>query len=158
MTRYRNHKLLVLSIPVLYALIAMSGIGRHAGELFPFFNWSLFSSVRSPISAVELQVAAVGDTRFEPPVDFYELPEVFPAAAAKTSATMKLAERLGLTILNRQPGADAIRPTLENRYLSIGDRVEYRLVWVTYDPLDRIRNGEVQNIRVIETGVVEGKE
>lgn len=64
----------------LYAMIAINAVPRGNLELFPFFNWSLFSKAMNPKSDVVVTVTALNGQALRQPRSFYDMGEVFAAA------------------------------------------------------------------------------
>ena len=116
-------------------------------ELFPFFTWSLFSWVPDTRNLYVVEVIRLDGQTFQPPRDMRDIP-VF---ADKTTLASKATQSLG-----RTRGQDeALRQTFETRYLK-NREVVYRLVRESYNPLDRWRNGSVDERRILgefESGV-----
>lgn len=147
---YRAKKLTILLFFVAYSVVQCAGkVQSPRGEYFPVFGWSLFSEVVSPRWTVETEIVRIGDTVFPEPVNFFELGEHFKAARARSSNVRKVAVKF-LNLRQEEPAAaEAMRRVFERTYLGDRQAVEYRLVLVTFDPIERWRTGAVLERRVL---------
>ncbi|MEM0987562.1 MAG: hypothetical protein AAGK00_01680 [Pseudomonadota bacterium] len=143
--RLRGYAIAKISLLLLFGLyvpIAIIG-GARGGEFFPVFNWSLFSSVRNPTVRLEIEVSRIGDELFNPPVNFFELPDHFPAAKERDVRLIKGSRGYLALKRDKHEHAEIFLDRLEQRYFAIGKPVTYRLVAVAYDPVERYHSGEV---------------
>ncbi len=112
------------------------------GEFFPVFSWSLFSTVSEFHTDIGVEIARLGDQRFDPPVNYYEFPQTFPYAANRDTAVGKAAYQLaGLPRTEADFAAREI--AFIQRFFPITDAVEFRIVALTYNPIERWRTGEI---------------
>ena len=139
--RLRQNGFLLLFLT--YILIASAGLKFHERrEIFPFFSWSLFTFVTDKPWRYEIEISRIDDTLYDPPANYYDLSNVFPQARARSSNVWKAAASLAQATAKELPSLAQVRTTFENRYLSGTGSVDYRVVIVIYDPLERLRSGE----------------
>lgn len=117
-------------------------------EIFPFFGWSLFSRIPALDSRYELVIHSHNRNRFEPAETFLLAPP--RVVSGDRNIGRKLIQSLGEA---REDGDaeefERLRALLESNYL-LG-RVEYELVFESYDPLVKWRTGEVTERRSLAT-------
>lgn len=146
---FRN---LILLIPVFYiCYILVANIGAilsNRSELFPVFNWSLFTYVSDVRKLCELEVLSIDGVRLDRPTRFYELRNRFRAGRDVT--VLKLVNRsCNAKSEGRENTFEELRKVLESSFLSDKNSVEYRLVIHTYNPIARWRDGSVISTRVL---------
>jgi len=145
MKSYRRAIALMPSFFLCYCMFAFLGAGfasKH--EIFPVFNWSLFSEVREVRELCEVEVLSINDMPLKLPTRFYELPGEFSAARNRDATVMKLTQRVcRATIAGDEKTFAKLRNVLESSFLSDQQTVTYRLVWQYYNPIDRWRDGSV---------------
>lgn len=150
----RRHRLLVAAVPVLlmsYCAIALSypWIGRHvpnraSEELFPFFNWSLFSSPRAEAGRYTVRITAV-----RPPEDYgasllgRTLDDI-DTLGIQTNIRFHKTARALARAHRRQDDAkvERLRVMLSN-FLRPYGITEVELLRYTYDPLAYYGAGEI---------------
>lgn len=151
MTSYRRATALIPSFLFCYCVVAFLG-GAFASkyEIFPFFNWSLFSQVREVQELCEVEVLSIDGAILELPARFYELPGEFSAAHNRDPSAMKLVQRIcRAKIAGDETTFTKLRDVLETSYLSDQKTVTYRLILQSYNPIDRWRDGSVISSRVL---------
>lgn len=158
--RRKNHyqwkKLMIFLFFIAYTVISFNGyLYSLRGEYFPVFSWSLFSEVRNPAEKVEVEIIRIGDTEFSEPVNYFDLPEYFSSAAARSTNVTKAALRLMQLHLKDPAGSEQMRRVFEENYLDGNGTVAYRLVLVRFDPLERFRSGAVIGHLVLAEFVTE---
>jgi hypothetical protein len=133
---------------VAYVVIAYAGGSTERRQYFPVFNWSLFSSVESRPSVVELHVKRIGDQSFNPPVNYFELGSYFATARSRSP---ELPKNAGLLAAAAERGdtkrVEQLRRMIELQDLSGQGTVEYQLVRVEFDPIERWKTG--RNLREV---------
>lgn len=127
-----------------YASVAILG-DRYSPmfEYYPVFSWSLFSHSPAVHTIWELRIHRIGEQRFEPPVNFYDLPEHFSMARNHDSGLLKAANRLAQAVFAAPDEVPARRRMIERQVLDGVRDVDYELVAVSYRPLERWREGTV---------------
>lgn len=149
-TVYGLKKFAILFFFIAYFLVQCAGTQTPRREYFPVFSWSLFSSVSNPWAALEIEILRVGETIFPEPVNYFELDQHFEPARRRSTDATKSAARM-LWALKRDPSAaERAREAFEQTFLGGHDRVEYQLVGVRFDPLERWRSGALIERRVLE--------
>lgn len=149
----RSHSVLKTTMAVLvvvYVVIAYEGGHTERHQYFPAFNWSLFSYVNATPSLVELHVKRIGDQTFDPPVNYFELGSYF--LSARNHST-QLTKNVGLLAWASQNGdkqrAETLRKLIELQDLSGHGIVEYQLVRVEFNPIERWKTGRKQHETVL---------
>ena len=127
---------------VAYAVVAVLG-GLRGGEFFPVFNWSLFSAVDRPGWTVELEVTKIGNRAFDPPVAYFELPDIFPDVTRRGPTFVKALKAIVKLQQTDLSQANGRRWAMERGFLSIGQPVEYRIVSHLNEALERRKTGEI---------------
>lgn len=129
---------------LLYALIATLGMKFHERkEIFPVFSWSLFTYVWEYAWGYEIEITRVDDQVFDPPKNYYELAHIFPHAASRSPGPKKAASALGKANKDDPARLDELRAVIETRYLRGPERVDYNIVFVFFEPLERWHTGKV---------------
>ena len=128
-----------------YAVFAFfGGIFSSKYEVFPIFNWSLFTYVSDVRNFCEIEVTSIDGVSVKPPTRFYDLPDEFAAARTRSATVFKLLQKTCRAQLAGQEDAfEAFREVLESSYLADREEVHYRLVIQTYNPIERWRDGSV---------------
>lgn len=138
-------KLGIAAALVGYTVIAIAGnLFAQRREYFPFFSWSLFSDVPAERSTFELYIFRVGDTPFDQPVNFFDLPDHFKAARVRSSTVSKAAKSLGRALLWTSDDVDSARAVFEGHLLREHAEVDYAIVRVAFRPLDRWHTGALE--------------
>lgn len=143
-------KLGIAAALVGYAAIAVAG-DRLAPrrEFFPFFSWSLFSDVPAERSTFELYIFRVGDTTFDQPMNFFDLPDHFKASRVRSSTVSKATKSLGRALQWTRDDAEQVRAVFEGHLLREHAEVEYAIVKVVFRPLDRWHSGELEREKIV---------
>lgn len=128
---------------LLYFVIAFLGTSLSKGEIFPIFSWSLFSHVTPIFHDYEVEISRVDDMIYNPPVNFFTLKNSFRHAGARNISILKAARAYHLAMLREPSRLAVLRSVIEGKYLGGVRRVDYQIVVVAYDPLQRWRTGEV---------------
>lgn len=150
LNKYQIKKLFIFIFFIIYTIVGFFG-NRYAlnGEYFPVFSWSLFSEVKNPWESVEIEIISIGEKEFSEPVNYFDLDGYFESSDARSTAITKASRRL-LTLYSRDPTeAERMRIGFEQSFLSGRGAVTYQLVYLRYDPLVRIRSGEVIERKVL---------
>lgn len=142
---YTRTKILLCCLVLGYLSVALVlGLSLHHREVFPFFSWSLFSTVAEKKSEFAVLVTRLDDQTFDPPLEFMESKGAFPGAGSiRAYYTI---QNLGAAALRRR-GEDIqrLRQVFEGTYLgSDGRQVEYRLIFRSFDPLERWQGGDYE--------------
>ena len=89
---------------------------------------------------------------FEPPVRYFALPDKFAAARGSGATVLKLLQK----VCRAKSAGDAqtfdrLRRLLEDKFLKDQRLVDYRLVILTYNPIDRWKDGSVLSTDLLGT-------
>jgi len=121
-------------------------------EIFPFFGWSLFSSVPNEDSRFTILIEEHDGKALEPPVLFLEAPETM--VTGNRYVGRKVIDKMGRAKKRgRGRKVKKYRSLLESNYLR--GRVRYELVYERYDPLEKWKTGESRELESLgryETG------
>lgn len=119
-------------------------------ELFPFFSWSLFSTSSDHRTDVTLRVRSVDGRPLAEPTLFYHLKDTFAAARDKDPRLMKLLDRLAVAIRSADTRtADHLREVVELTFMREVAAIDYDLVLVSYNPIERLRSGAIDSVQVV---------
>ncbi|HUT49522.1 MAG TPA: hypothetical protein VM325_09290 [Alphaproteobacteria bacterium] len=142
---------MVLGLLVAYLCIAVAGgVQSPKGEIFPFFNWSLFTYVSDHRQLIEIEILAINGVRLDAPTRFHDLPKQFAGARNKSVSILKLASRMAAAHIDGdQARFRSLRKVLEATYLAEAERLKYRLVANRYHPIERWRDGSIRSTIVI---------
>ena len=147
-------KLRILTFTFFIAYTAIQALGKVNAskfEYFPVFSWSLFSAVRNDIVSYSVEITSVDGKLLETPRNFYDMPELSPFAARKSSELYK--STLELIILRTDPTALAVRQdSFAQQFFQNARTVEYQVVLERFNPLVRLKTGEVTKRTVVLTG------
>ena len=129
---------------LLYFIIAVLGSGLSIrGEYFPVFSWALFSHVSPTFRGYEVEISRVDDLIYNPPVNFFTLKNSFRSAGGRNISILKAVRAYHLAMQREPSRLAALRSVIEGNYLGGVRRVDYQIVIVEYDPLQRWRTGEI---------------
>jgi hypothetical protein len=125
-------------------------MGAYGGEIFPLFNWSLFTKSTSAIRyEYAIFVEELNGKSLARPTLIYQLKDRLkgwgdPINLRKASGAFATAIR------KKDPQrVQAVRAMVESRYLSSAQRMKYSVRLMTYNPLERYHTGKVTPIEVI---------
>jgi hypothetical protein len=141
---YRLRRSLAPAAILAYVVLALAGAPAGRAELFPFFNWSLFSAAVNPKIDVVLVVHAIDGVELDRPRTFYELPERFPAARARDTRLAKSLDRLAEAVEAGDRAAEkSIRSLIERTFMADASQVRYEVARIGYDPIERYETGRL---------------
>ena len=150
---YRGYRLRGLMLPPLllvYCIIAVAASPPNRTELFPFFSWSLFSRASSTRSDVALLIRSVDGEPLSEPRLFYEMADQFAAARTGDSRLSKLLDQLAYFVRRSDRSNIArLRAVVEGNFLRDAMSVDYDLVRIEYNPIDRYRSGELKRVAIL---------
>ena len=147
-TRYRSFRLLMPLILGAYLAVALMAPPSGFTETFPFFNWKLFASAPGAVvSRPEILVHAVDGETLETAVFFYALGDRFEAARRRDIRVSKTARQLARWHATGRSRSKRLRRVIEETFMSEAATVDYALVMVSYDPIERFRSGRIRGIR-----------
>jgi len=107
-------------------------------EMFPVFNWQLFSKVPPAVNtSYGIRVLEVDGEAVDPPRYFEESKDIFPHAKSPEAATLIRAFG-GHLEAGRMPEVAFVREVLESRYFEPHTSVRYQVVRRRYHVLERV--------------------
>lgn len=147
---YRSRRLLAPLLILAYvAGLALLNPRGHA-EFFPFFNWSLFPQTTNSRIDWTLLIRSVDGQAIDPPLFYFDMKDTFSDAQTGNATLMKLVRRLGVAATrDDQTAVVELRQIVEGTFMRDALQVEYDLVLVHYDPIQRLRSGTVDAIETI---------
>mgnify|MGYP000878748295 FL=1 len=149
--RYRVFRLFPLLVVGFYILVAFYGARFDSRpEIFPFFNWSLFSSSSGDRNEYALLVRSVDGQPLAKPQLFYDMKDTFLHARQRDINVSKVTQELGSALHQNKPQlAYEKRRMIEDRFMADAHEVEYDLVMLHFDPIERLQTGKIQDERVV---------
>lgn len=150
---YLNRRALAPAFVLLYALIAVTATRFRGGnELYPFFNWSLFSSASNPKYDTILVVHSINGQKLSLPTSFYELPDRFGAARSRDSRLAKALDRLAVAdVWGDKDTEQRVRGTIESTFLREAAQADYDVAIIRYDPIARLKTGTIEHERIVKS-------
>lgn len=150
--RHDVRRLFVVFAVAGYALVAILMKPPGQIELFPFFNWSLFSTSTDRKSDTTLLIRSIDGHPIEPPQLFFDMKDEFSAAQRKDSRLIKLVDKWAYALRHDDAETAArLRSVVEDTFMSDVGSVEYDVVRLFYNPLQRLRLGTIDSIKVLGT-------
>lgn len=139
MKSYRRLQFGIFALILLYTAVSYTTTRVRGVELFPFFNWSLFTNVPNEKHDFGLRLLSVDGEMLNPPLYFEEADVWF--AESHSIVAYKTIQGFGNDIRkNNEMSVAETRPFIESFYLE-GKAVEYEVVRRTYHPVERFRSG-----------------
>jgi hypothetical protein len=149
---YLLRRALLPTCVLAYFLIASGAQAVRSTELFPFFNWSLFSDASNPKIDVILLVKSVDGASLDRPTQFYALGNRFSAAREQDTRLSKSLDRLTWSLQHRDAHQELrLRRLIEGTFLREAKTTDYDIALIVYDPIVRLRTGEIQSQRVLRS-------
>lgn len=148
---YRAFRLLPLLLTGGYCFVALF-ISRldSRPELFPFFNWSLFSVSSAERAQYALRIHSVDGKVLEEPRLYYDMTGTFAHARQRDINVSKVVHDLGQAVrLKKQNTENEKRRMIERRFMADVRVAEYDLVLLYFNPIDRLRTGAITRERVV---------
>ena len=137
-------------ISVYFATVLVAKVIYHDNEIFPFFNWSLFSESSNERYLVALGFNKINGKALPSTRLYYELSDIFSFARTRDIAVSKTVKRLSRAIVeNDEPTIAAMRELLEERYMAEVKSADYSVLEITYDPIKRLRTGKAKQTVVL---------
>jgi hypothetical protein len=119
-------------------------------EVFPFFNWSLFSSSGSLRAENAVLVRSIDGRTLPSPRLYYDMKETFVHAKLRDVNFAKAVQSLGQALhAHNEESVARMRSVIEQRYMADVSSAKYDVVLLTYDPIRRLRTGEIKKIAVL---------
>jgi len=141
---------------MIYLFVAVVATEVRGQEIFPFFNWSLFSAASNPKTDNVLVIRSVDGVKLARPTLFYDMGRRFSAAKRGDSRVAKATDQLRYAVTYHDPAREKqLRATIETTFMGEADQVEYDLAVMAYDPIERLNSGAIlarQTIRSYRKG------
>ena len=145
MVSYWSLRALCPAVVLGYVIVAVFATPKETEpDIFPFFDWSLFSNSANPKGDVVLVIREIDGVPLEKPTFFYALPDRFAAARDRNILVRKALIRLlfGLRtgdgdLVNRQ------RRLIEDNFLGEAKSAKYDIYNIRFDPIERLNTGAV---------------
>lgn len=151
---YQRRKATKISLALLLLLYVSIAVSTHLTkqpEIFPFFSWSLFSSVPQPEKTnYGLRLIAVDGKTLQTPLFFEEGEQYF--AGANSIMAMTTIRRLARAIEAGNAGQIVEYQTFfEEMFLAEASDVAYEVVRRTYNPVERWRTGRYISVECLRS-------
>ncbi len=138
---YRFVKLFAAISLGVYAFMGAYAMRFPAREMYPFFSWSLFSTIPQNLEVYTMEVHRIGVTTYDPPLKFREMREIFAAVDQSPTQYFAPIQSLGRALYAGESGARA-RARVESIFQ--GQEFEYSILRIKYDPVDYWRTGQYE--------------
>ncbi|MEM7331236.1 MAG: hypothetical protein AAF490_04020 [Chloroflexota bacterium] len=147
MKTYRSAQWTVVLIIVIYTAVSYTTTRFRGSELFPFFNWSLFTKVPNEKHDFGLRLLTVDGEPLSEPIYFEEADAWFDEA--HSIVAYQAIQQFGSAVREAdETTIEEIRPFVESTYLE-NQTVRYELVRRTYLPISRVQTGAFVNEEVL---------
>lgn len=140
MAGYRLRLTICIAIVGFYTLIANEPRFSRYQELFPFFNWSLFSYSGSIRTDMTVAFTSINGTAFEEPKLIGSLYDEFPLIVRNVNFNKAIWHLYEARVNGRDADAERIRASVESNYFSHLREAEYKVVRIRYRPIDRYKD------------------
>jgi hypothetical protein len=135
-----------------YAIVAIEAARVGGREFYPFFNWSLFSYGTAHQVDITLRIKAIDGDELEPPRFIYEMKDRLEVAKKQDGMLFKVIDSFYLAIRKGdRDEANRLRAVIENRFLGDAGTMEYDLILIGFDPIERLRSGKIDETHVVES-------
>jgi hypothetical protein len=150
--RYRDRTAVFLIAAIAYVVFAnVSGpLGKNRIELFPFFNWSLFTNFSAGVRFdFAVYIEALDGRKLPQPTLVYELKRRLPRVGTGIDLA-KATRALARNLLDKDAvRAERARKTVERVYLRGAGQVTYTVRLIRYSPIERYRTGKVTPLKTL---------
>jgi len=149
---YRDRTVIFATMALAYVFLANSlgPLGKNRFEIFPFFNWSLFTNATKETRyEYAIYIEKLNGRSLPSPTLVYRLKGKFRAIGDGISlrkATLNLAFA---TVENDAEKVQKVSTMIERTYLPGPEQFSYSVRLVTYKPLERYRNGKVTPLEIL---------
>ena len=142
---YRTMRRLLPRLGAGYLALAIAATAAPGFEVFPFFCWFLFPVTPNVEARYELVVSQIGGRPIQPPREYQTMDLVEdPMAMDLWIATQDLGRA---AVAGDAARVQALRQRIELNFIPAPNR--YALERVTYDPLERWRDGTVRDRQTV---------
>ncbi|MEE8139869.1 MAG: hypothetical protein V3T66_03035 [Alphaproteobacteria bacterium] len=149
---YRDRTVIFATMALAYVFLAngLGPLGKNRFEIFPFFNWNLFTNATKETRFdYAIYIEKLNGRSLPTPTLVYRLKGKFKAIGDGINlrkATLTLAFA---TLENDAEKAQKIRTMIERTYLPGPEQFSYSVRLITYKPLERYRNGKVSPVKIL---------
>ena len=149
---YRDYSTIFVSMALAYVFLAnaLGPLGKNRFEIFPFFNWGLFTNATGETRYdYAIYIEKINDRPLPHPTLVYGLKSKFPALGDGINLR-KATLTLAFSILEGDTQkVQKTRAMIERTYLRGRIRFSYSVRQIKYKPLERYRNGKVTPLDVL---------
>lgn len=151
---YRLRRLFAPLLVLTYVLVALQVKPEGEREIYPFFNWSLFSRSTPFYTDATLRITSIDGTPLEQPQLFYDLQDRLSAAKSQDALAFKIVGQFTHAVITGDEARAAeLRRVLETRLLNDVVAMEYEIVVIDFDPIRRYETGDIDSIEVVASYV-----
>lgn len=148
--RYNRSVTGLIFLLLIYPTVAVLAKPADRQEIYPFFNWSLFTHASDTKSDAVLLVHEVNGRRFHPPVPIFELPDSLAVRDVSRILLAKLVEKIvRVKLAGHDSYAETLNKVMQDRYLNQYTDIEYDISIISYHPVERYVNGDIKENIVI---------
>lgn len=139
-----------MALAYVFLANAVGPLGKNRFEVFPFFNWSLFTHATAAVKHdYAIFIETIDGRPLPRPTLIYSLKSKFKAVRDGISLR-KATLTLAFAILEKNnKKTQRVRATIERSYLRGPKRFSYSVRHVTYRPLERYRTGKVTPLEIL---------
>ena len=150
--RYTDRSGLFVAAMLAYILLAntLRPLGSNRSEIFPFFNWSLFTNATGGERYdYAIFVEKINGRPLPHPTLVYSLKDKITGVGVGIDLR-KASVALALAILGKdRDRARGLRKVIEGTYLRGPKQLSYSLRLMRYKPLERYRTGKITPLDII---------
>ena len=150
---YRARQAFCAGLLIAYPFLAFYGPTGGRTEFYPFFHWNLFAgSSPQTVDWVVIVHAVDGEPLPEPRL-FFDMPETFAAARRRDVQLAKQVDDYARAyLMEDSAGMTLATDVIEARFLRGAGVVDYEIAQIVYDPLKRLKTGEIDRTTVFYRG------
>ena len=147
---YRTQKFLLLAAFTAYFFIGMFSQTIPGGEVYPFFSWSLFSTIPNERAVYTMEINRIGDIVYNPPLPFSETKFLFDTIHQAPTEYTTFISKLGLALdKDDEQNIDLYRAKLERIFPETA--YSYTVFRVEYNPVEHWKSGTYTLQRALGT-------
>ena len=149
---YKDRSIFWVIFAVLYLLVSnYAGVlAQNRAELFPVFNWSMFTN-QSEYEVVNptLFIDSLNGRKLPQPKLAYELKDEFPKIGSGVSLRKSTYSLVNAIKRKQLDSIERLRKVIERRYLSGPTQLSYSVRNIRFRPLDRLKDGSYEILNTI---------
>lgn len=141
-------RVVIGGLALFFAISLMSVEISGSPEMYPFFNWQLFSYIPNEKDEFSIEVYRIGSREYDPPLQYADMTSLFvDAGAAPTEYTPRIRE-LAKAVKEEDP--ERIRQAREEIDVLFGrNEYAYGILEVRLDPVEYWKTGEYASSTVL---------